>query len=135
MMQSRLWGNLDLKKLLALGAGLVALTFFLPGLPSLGVRNADLACQQGIQPNAKRLTVNQVAQLMTRVQQGDPKKKVRSLIKDPHCKLTNVKVRSGMESEREVYILDDTVIEGEANAKLIVLYEDNAYTGYRFLVR
>jgi hypothetical protein len=128
-------GHLDIKKLLAVGiGGLAVFGFFLQGLPSFSVRHSAIDCQQIIQPNNK-LKSDQIAQFLTKVKSGESRDKVRSIVKEPYCKLANAKIRTGVESERDMYALEDQVIEGESDAKLIVLYEDSNYAGYRFMVR
>jgi hypothetical protein len=136
MMQNFNFRTVDLKKLLAIGVSLIAVLYFLDWriLPSLGAKHSETECQKVLKPNAK-LKSEQLLKLVN-VRQGDPKSKVRSIVKEPYCKLANTTVRPGVPSEREVYLLDqDAVFEADANTKLVVMYEEDGYVGYRFLVR
>ncbi len=138
MIQNFNFRTFDLKKIIAIGVvgiGLIAMFSSLGGtLPSFGARNTETECQKIMKSNAK-LERKQLLQLIN-VQMGDSKSKVRSIVKEPYCKLANVTVRSNTPSEREVYLLDqDAVFEADANTRLVVMYEEDSYVGYRFLVR
>jgi hypothetical protein len=101
-------------------------------LPSFGSRNADLNCDKTI--GSQPLTETQIMKLLT-FKKGIPKNDVRSLIKAPYCTLSAVKVRAGTQTDREAYLVQsDDFLQVDPKTKLVILYEGNQYTGYRFWV-
>jgi hypothetical protein len=135
VMYSRRFGMFTLKQLLAGGAGLLAIGLLLDSrsLPSFGSKTSE-ACQ-AIAKTETTLSGEQIAKLLT-VQQGAAKSKVRSILKEPYCKLSAAQVRAGTPSEREVYLVDaDDFVDFKPKTQLVVLYEGDQYEGYRFWAR
>lgn len=119
------------------GFALLALyvVFDRSGLPSFGniaqlpwFRDRDRFTEdcQGKPQTETALSKQQLAQFLS-VAEGAPKQKIRDLIKTPYCQLTTLQVRAGATAQREAYRL-----EFDENTWLVVLYESDQYTGYRF---
>lgn len=83
------------------------------------------ACQE-IVSEESRLSRDQLLQLLA-IPERDSKEKVREVVQEPYCTLPTVEIRSGVAAEREAYPL-----EFEPETRLVILYEDNEYAGYRF---
>jgi hypothetical protein len=99
------------------------------GLPSLGPRKSvGEQCQQVV--NAKTaLSQKQLVQLLT-IPEGDKKERIQEVVKEPYCKLEGLQIRAGTTAQREAYPL-----EFDPQTWLVVLYEGEQYTGYRFAIR
>lgn len=99
------------------------------GLPFFGNRKSiGEACQQVVQSSAV-LSKKQVVQLLA-VPEGDKKQRIRDIVSEPYCQLSSLQIRAGAIALREAYPL-----EFEPQTWLIVLYEGEQYTGYRFSIR
>ena len=57
----------------------------------------------------------------------DAKTRVRQIVSEPYCQLPTLKVRSGVDAEREAYPL-----AFDPGTTLVILYENDEYAGYRF---
>lgn len=119
------------------GFALLALlvVFDMYGLPSFG-RIVQLPwlsnqhsfkedCQGKPQTNTA-VSKQQLAQFLS-ISEGAAKEKIRAVVKEPYCQLTALQVRAGATAQRETYRL-----EFDENTWLVVLYEGEQYTGYRF---
>lgn len=117
----------------AIAGGSVLLAFGLLfdvyGLPSFGSRKsvAD-SCQEVVKSEAI-LTKKQLAQLLT-ISEGDQKQRIREVAQEPYCKLQSLQIRAGATAQREAYPLDF-----DRNTWIVILYEGEQYTGYRFAVQ
>ncbi|MBE7381341.1 MAG: hypothetical protein F6J95_008010 [Leptolyngbya sp. SIO1E4] len=85
----------------------------------------DNACEEIIQTEAT-LSRGQLAQLLT-IPERDSKERVRQIVAEPYCTLAGLTVRSGVKAEREAYPL-----EFDPKTRLVILYENDEYAGYRF---
>lgn len=83
------------------------------------------ACEKIIQTEAT-LSRQQLAQLLT-IPERDSKERVRQIVAEPYCTLAGLRVRSGVNAEREAYPL-----AFDPKTHLVILYENNEYAGYRF---
>jgi hypothetical protein len=98
-------------------------------LPSLGRRKTvGENCQQVVNAKAA-LTQKQLMQLLA-IPEGDKKERIQDVVKEPYCKLEGLQIRAGATAQREAYPL-----EFDQQTWLVVLYEGDQYTGYRFAVR
>lgn len=119
------------KHLMAGGSVLLALGLLVDfhSLPSFGMKKTvGEDCQQVVQSQTK-LSREQLLKLLT-VPEGDRKQKVREILKEPFCNLSELQVRAGATAQREAYPL-----EFDPQTWLVVLYEGDQYAGYRFSVR
>lgn len=82
-------------------------------------------CEAIVQTEA-RLTREQLAELLT-IPERDAKERVRKVVAEPYCRLPAIHVRSGVTAEREAYPL-----AFDPDTKLVILYENDEYAGYRF---
>ena len=82
-------------------------------------------CSDIVSDNSK-LSREQLAQLLT-IPERDAKSKVRQVVSEPYCQLPTLKVRSGVDAEREAYPL-----AFDPGTTLVILYENDEYAGYRF---
>ncbi|ESA38378.1 hypothetical protein N836_02435 [Leptolyngbya sp. Heron Island J] len=94
-------------------------------LPSTNTISHQAQCNTVISDDAK-LSREQLAQLLT-IPERDAKSRVRQVVSEPYCQLPTLKVRSGVEAEREAYPL-----AFDPGTTLVILYENNEYAGYRF---
>lgn len=85
----------------------------------------DKACEEYVQTEAT-LSRGQLAELLT-IPERDSKERVRQVVSEPYCRLSDLTVRAGATAEREAYPL-----EFDPKTQLVILYEDNEYAGYRF---
>lgn len=117
----------------AIAGGSVLLAFGLLldiyGLPSFGTRKSFSAACQAVVKSEAMLTKKQLAQLLT-IPEGDPKQRIREIAQEPYCKLESLQIRAGATAQREAYPL-----EFDRNTWLVILYEGEQYTGYRFAVQ
>ncbi|MEM7770228.1 MAG: hypothetical protein AAGA75_06825 [Cyanobacteria bacterium P01_E01_bin.6] len=81
-------------------------------------------CEGDIQTNVA-LTEEQLAHVLT-IPERDSREKIRTILSTPYCTLPKFEVRSGVESEREVYSLAFA-----QQSWLILLFEGDEYAGYR----
>ncbi|NEQ32725.1 MAG: hypothetical protein F6K04_17255 [Leptolyngbya sp. SIO4C5] len=121
---------LILKPFLAGGLmfAIVGLFFDFQGVRTLfSAAKTDTAqqCETVVQAQAK-LSRETLAQLLT-IPERDPKAKVRELVAEPYCQLPELQVRSGVVAEREAYPL-----AFDPQTRLVILYENDEYAGYRF---
>lgn len=72
------------------------------------------------------LSRQQLTQLLT-VPERENRQAIETIAKDPYCTLTTMEVRAGIEAERTAYPL-----AFDPDTWLVVLYEDEEYTGYGF---
>ncbi|MEM7795128.1 MAG: hypothetical protein AAF579_11855 [Cyanobacteria bacterium P01_C01_bin.118] len=93
--------------------------------PSVGAIDQQTACNKVISDQAK-LSREQLATLLT-IPERDAKSRVRQIVSEPYCQLPTLKVRSGVDAEREAYPL-----AFDPGTTLVILYENNEYAGYRF---
>lgn len=115
------------KQIVAFGSALLAIGLLMDFhvLPSFGGRkNAVEDCQKVVQAEAK-LSRDQLAKLLT-IPEGDRKQKVRGILKDPYCELSNLQIRAGATAHREAYPM-----EFDPQTWLVILYEGEQYAGYR----
>jgi hypothetical protein len=124
----------SIKPLLAGGLmfALVGLLFDVQGIktflskpPIITPAHKQTACPSVVQDDA-RLSREQLAQLLT-IPERDPKSRVRQVVNEPYCQYPTLKIRSGVEAEREAYPL-----AFDPNTTLVILYENDEYAGYRF---
>lgn len=94
-------------------------------LPSAKTINQQADCNTVVSDAAK-LSRAQLAQLLT-IPERDAKTRVRQVVSEPYCQLPTLKVRSGVNAEREAYPL-----AFDPGTTLVILYENNEYAGYRF---
>ena len=73
-----------------------------------------------------RLSREQLAKLLT-IPERDSKAKVRQIVQEPYCQLSDLTIRAGVKAEREAYPL-----EFDPGTALVILYENDEYAGYRF---
>jgi hypothetical protein len=109
-----------------LALGLVIDQFRLPTL--FAKKGTPVNCEEVVQVSAT-LSQKQLAQLLT-VSEGDQKQRIRDIVKEPYCRLANLQIRVGATAQREAYPL-----EFDSNTWLVLLYEGEQYTGYRFANR
>lgn len=64
------------------------------------------------------------------ISERDPRTRVEEILKAPYCQLPSLEVRAKAIAERFVYPL-----AFEPQTWLIVLYEENEYAGFRFLIQ
>ncbi len=76
--------------------------------------------------NEATLSREQLATLLT-IPERDAKTRVRQIVSEPYCQLPTLKVRSGVDAEREAYPL-----AFDPGTTLVILYENDEYAGYRF---
>lgn len=81
---------------------------------------------QGAPQTETAIAKSQLATFLS-IAEGTPKQKIRDLLKSPYCALTTLQVRAGATAQREAYRL-----EFDETTWLVVLYENDQYTGYRF---
>ncbi len=123
--------NLGPKPLVAISLTMVlaAMLFdfetFKTFLPSSNTISQETHCNTVISDDAK-LSREQLAQLLT-IPERDAKSRVREVVSEPYCQLPTLKVRSGVDAEREAYPL-----AFDPGTTLVILYENNEYAGYRF---
>jgi hypothetical protein len=118
------------KRVMVGGSVLLAIGLMMDqfGWPSLGGRKSvGQSCQEVVRSQAT-LTQKQLAQLLA-VPEGDKKERIREIIKEPYCKLQSLQIRAGATAQREAYPL-----EFDRSTWLVILYEGEQYTGYRFAV-
>ena len=125
----------SLKPLLAAGllCALAGLTLDLGRLKTLipesfneaPVATQSDSCTTVIQTEST-ITREQLAQVLT-IPERDTKSRVRQIVNEPYCQYTSLRVRSGVDAEREAYPL-----EFAQDTKLVILYENDEYAGYRF---
>jgi hypothetical protein len=94
-------------------------------LPSSNTINYQANCNTVVSDEAK-LSRDQLAQLLT-IPERDAKSRVRQVVSEPYCQLPTLKIRSGVDAEREAYPL-----AFDPGTTLVILYENNEYAGYRF---
>ena len=94
-------------------------------LPATNPLSHQAQCNTVVSDEAK-LSREQLAQLLT-IPERDAKSRVRQVVSEPYCQLPTLKVRSGVEAEREAYPL-----AFDPGTTLVILYENNEYAGYRF---
>lgn len=93
--------------------------------PADRISDQPESCNTVISDTAK-LSRDQLAQLLT-IPERDAKSRVRQVVNEPYCQLPTLKVRSGVDAEREAYPL-----AFDPETTLVILYENNEYAGYRF---
>ncbi|MEA5466019.1 hypothetical protein [Leptothoe sp. PORK10 BA2] len=76
--------------------------------------------------NEAQLSREQLATLLT-IPERDAKTRVRQVVSEPYCQLPTLKIRSGVDAEREAYPL-----AFDPDTTLVILYENDEYAGYRF---
>lgn len=86
---------------------------------------AAKTCPNIVQTDSQ-ITREQLAQLLT-IPERDAKTRVRQVVNEPYCQYPTLKVRSGVEAEREGYPL-----AFDPNTTIVILYENDEYAGYRF---
>lgn len=134
-MYVRKFEKLTLKQWLAGGAALLVIALLLESrsLPSFGSKASE-ACPNKVAKTGRKLSGEQIARLLT-IEQGAAKSKVRGILKEPHCKLPKVQVRSDTPPERDVYLVNaDDFVELQPKTQLVVLYDGDEYKGFRFWV-
>lgn len=93
--------------------------------PSVNSIAQQADCSEIVSDQAK-LSREQLATLLT-IPERDAKSRVRQIVSEPYCQLPTLKVRSGVDAEREAYPL-----AFDPGTTLVILYENNEYAGYRF---
>ncbi|NJL88088.1 MAG: hypothetical protein HC886_22350 [Leptolyngbyaceae cyanobacterium SM1_1_3] len=119
-----------LKPLLAGGLmfAIVGLLFDFQGVQALLSPSKPVSaqeCETIVQAKA-RLSRETLAQLLA-IPERDTKERVRQVVSEPYCQLPELNVRSGVVAEREAYPL-----EFDPKTRLVILYENDEYAGYRF---
>lgn len=127
MGNNHIWATLS-RRVIAGGAVLLAIGVLLDmyGLPSFGNRRSFASACQGAAKSESTLAKEQLAQLLS-IPEGAPKQRIRDVVKEPYCQLPDLQVRAGATAQREAYRLNF-----DSDTWLIVLYEGEQYTGYRF---
>ncbi|MDX2232218.1 MAG: hypothetical protein NW220_21460 [Leptolyngbyaceae cyanobacterium bins.349] len=128
MENNETWASLS-RRIIVGGCVLLGMGMMLDmyGLPSFGTRRSFAAsCQGDTQPEAV-LSKEQLAQLLS-VPEGAQKQRIREIVKEPYCQLSDLQIRAGATAQREAYRLKFD----EHDSWLVVLYEGEQYTGYRF---
>lgn len=108
-----------------LAAMLLDFDTFKTFLPASNTISQQANCNTVISSDAQ-LSREQLAQLLT-IPERDAKSRVREVVSEPYCQLPTLKVRSGVDAEREAYPL-----AFDPGTTLVILYENNEYAGYRF---
>jgi hypothetical protein len=126
-MGNHIWATLS-RRIVAGGAVLLAIGVLLDmyGLPSFGNRRSFASACQGAAKSEATLAKEQLAQLLS-IPEGAPKQRIRDIVKEPYCQLPDLQVRAGATAQREAYRLNF-----DSDTWLVVLYEGEQYTGYRF---
>ena len=83
------------------------------------------ACESEITETA-RLSREQLLKVLA-IPERDSKNRIREITQAPYCQLSTLKIRAGVDAEREAYPL-----EFDPNTTLVILYENDEYAGYRF---
>ncbi len=96
-----------------------------PIFSSSGSVSQQSSCNTVVSDGAK-LSREQLAKLLT-IPERDDKSRIRQVVSEPYCQLPTLKVRSGVDAEREAYPL-----AFDPGTSLVILYENNEYAGYRF---
>ena len=123
--------RLDSKSLIAASLAMIfaALLVDVDRLKTLWVvtntSSQPASCNNVVSDQAK-LSREQLATLLT-IPEQDTKERVREVVSEPYCALPTLKVRSGVDAEREAYPL-----AFDPGTTLVILYENNEYAGYRF---
>ncbi|MDX2241115.1 MAG: hypothetical protein NW224_10565 [Leptolyngbyaceae cyanobacterium bins.302] len=127
MGSNEMWAMLS-RRAIAVGSVLLAMGVLLDmyGLPSFGSRRSFAAACQGSAQTEAKLTKEQLAKLLS-VPEGAQKQQVREITKEPYCQLASLQIRAGATAQREAYRLSF-----DSDTWLVVLYEGEQYTGYRF---
>lgn len=122
-----MWATLS-RRVIAGGSVLLAIGVLLDmyGLPSFGSRHSFAAACQGATKAEANLSKEQLAQLLS-VPEGAQKQRIQQIVKEPYCQLPSLQVRAGATAQREAYRLNF-----DSETWLVVLYEGEQYTGYRF---
>jgi hypothetical protein len=84
---------------------------------------------QGAVSEGVIISREQLAEFLT-ISERDPRTRVEEVLKAPYCQLPGLSVRAGATAERLVYPL-----AFDPKTWLIVLYEEDEYAGYRFLIQ
>ena len=118
-----------LKRCLAAGAMLLTLGLLIDHSPSFGTKkSAGEGCQEVVQERS-RLSREQLGKLLA-ISEGNKKQRIREIVKEPYCKLSDLQVRVGAVAQREAYPL-----EFDPQTWFVILYEGDQYAGYRFSFR
>ena len=73
-----------------------------------------------------QLSREQLLQILA-IPERDSKSRIRQIIAEPYCQLSNLQIRAGVDAVREAYPL-----AFDPNTTLVLLYEGEEYAGYRF---
>lgn len=128
--------RLSSNQLLAGIASILAIGIFIEAMrsPSFGSKETALECQGTVRSQAA-LSQDHVAKLIL-IKPGEPKDSVRTLLKAPYCVLPKIAIRTGTQTEREVYrIASDAFERSTSQTFIVVAYEGDQYLGYRFWIR
>lgn len=123
--------NLSPKPLVAASLTMIlaALLFDLDSLktllPTANTIHQQTHCNTEVHDDS-RLSREQLAKLLT-IPERDAKSRIRQIVSEPYCQLPTLKVRSGVDAEREAYPL-----AFDPGTTLVILYENDEYAGYRF---
>jgi len=82
-------------------------------------------CESAI-AEASQLSREQLLQILA-IPERDSKTRIRQIVAEPYCELSNLQVRAGVDAVREAYPL-----AFDPNTTLVLLYENDEYAGYRF---
>jgi hypothetical protein len=96
---------------------------------SLGRMTRRTETCQGAVSEGVVISREQLAEFLT-ISERDPRTRVEDVLKAPYCQLPSLSVRAGAIAERLVYPL-----AFDPKTWLIVLYEEDEYAGYRFLIQ
>ena len=99
------------------------------GLPTWRDRPSFATECQKIVSQDVRLTKEQLLKLLV-IAEGDKRDRIRQIVPSPYCTLQTLQIRAGAQSQREAYPL-----AFDPNTWLVILYEGDQYTGYRFAVQ
>ncbi|MBW4514107.1 MAG: hypothetical protein KME11_02640 [Timaviella obliquedivisa GSE-PSE-MK23-08B] len=108
---------------------LVAILMIDLGIGSSGRIPGRTETCQGAVNEGVIISREQLAEFLT-ISERDPRTRVEDILKSPYCQLPNLSVRAGATAERLVYPL-----AFDPKTWLIVLYEEDEYAGYRFLIQ
>lgn len=99
------------------------------GWPARRDRPSRASECQKIVSQEVQLTKEQLLKLLV-IAEGNKRDRIRQILPTPYCTLPTLQIRAGAQSQREAYPL-----AFDPTTWLIILYEGDQYTGYRFALR
>ncbi len=115
---------------IVLGSSVVAACLLFIEMPKTGASRPmeAISCETIVQKDAS-LSRQQLALFLT-IPERSSRHRVQEVVRQPHCRLSSLEVRSGVRSTREVYPL-----QFDPKNWLVILYEGEEYAGYRIAPR